>query len=65
MIESEAKIRQHRKSLFDDKSSTEWLAGTFATYDATGLRKLYLDSLVDSDRESGFSSLPLGRASVS
>ena len=65
VIEKEATIREHRKALIDIRTSADWLAGTFATYEATGLRKLYLDSLVDSDKESGFNCLPLDAASVS
>ena len=65
VIDTEATIREHRRRLIDIRTSADWLAGTCATYEATGLRKLYLDSLVDSDKESGFNHLPLYAASVS
>lgn len=64
VIELEVIVRRHRKSLIDHRTSRDWISGTSASYEATGLRKLYLDSLVDSDRESGFSTLPLDAATA-
>ena len=64
VAELEAVVRRHRKSLVDPRSCSAWTEGTRASYEATKLKRLDINSLIEEDQSSGFRAAPLDAASA-